>query len=31
MIHDLENIHADRTTNCVFWDITEAEGEVGYP
>ena len=30
-IDELENLHADRTTNYMFWAITEAEGEVGYP
>ena len=27
----LENLHADQTTNYMFWAITEAEGEVGIP
>ena len=32
MIHDeLENLHADRTTNYMFWAMIEAEVEVGYP
>ena len=30
-IDELENLHADRTTNYMFWAITEAEGEVGIP
>ena len=28
-IEELENLHADQTTNYMFWAITEAEGEVG--
>ena len=28
---ELENLHADRTTNYMFWAITEAKGEVGIP
>ena len=31
IIDDLENVHADRTTNYMFWAITEAEGAVGIP
>ena len=30
-IDELENLHADRTTNYMFWAITEAEGEAGHP
>ena len=30
-IDELKNLHADRTTNYMFWAIAEAEGEVGYP
>ena len=28
-IDELENLHEDRTTNYMFWAISEAEGEVG--
>ena len=28
-INELETLHVDRTTNYMFWAITEAEGEVG--
>ena len=27
----LENLHMDRTTNCMFWAITKADGKVGIP
>ena len=30
-IDELENLHADRTTNCMFWVKAEAESEVGIP
>ena len=30
-IDEVENLNADRTTNYMFWAITEAEGKVGIP
>ena len=31
LIGELENLHADWTTNYMFWTITEAEGVGGIP